>query len=125
MIREEINNKVKDQLELWTILQKKRNKNIVFTKGASDLLCQLIENIEIDQSNHWIIDGGDFVSIQEYAISLIPNALNDIYPYPYKNRRGYNFGNIFNDNYTISSWELLHSITKILDSFCFIPKKRQ
>ncbi len=120
MNREQINKQVYDQIELWLRLQKKRKLNIEFTSGATDLLCQIIENIETDKSKSWDYNKEDHNSAQEFAISLIPNALNYIYP----NRRRWH-ENDYRKDYTISSWELLHSITNILDRLCFIPKKRQ
>ena len=118
MDREQINNKVNDQINLWLSLQKKRQINVEFTSGATDLLCQIIENIETDKSKSWNYNTEDYKTAQEFAISLIPNALNEIYPY---RRRWYEYDN--RKGYTISSWELLHSITDILDRLCFIPKK--
>jgi hypothetical protein len=120
MNRDQINKQVNDQIDLWLSLQKKRQVNVEFTNGATDLLCQIIENIEADKSTNWNYNTEDFNTAQEFAISLIPNALNDIYPY----RRGW-YENDFSKGYTISSWELLHSITNILDRLCFIPKKRR
>ena len=120
MNREQINKQVNDQIDLWLRLQKKRQVNVEFTTGATDLLCQIIENIEADKSRSWDYNSEDFITAQEFAISLIPNALNDIYPY----RLGW-YENDFRKVYNISSWELLHSITNILDKLCFIPKKRQ
>lgn len=120
MNREQINNQVNNQINLWLNLQKKRQVNVEFTKGATDLLCQIIENIEADKSKSWDYNIEDFKTAQEFAMSLIPNALNDIY----LTRRG-RFETDFNKGYIISSWELLHSITNILDKLCFIPKKRQ
>lgn len=120
MNREQINKQVSDQIELWLRLQIKRQVKVEFTDGATNLLCQIIENIETDKSKGWDYNIDEYKTAQEFAISLIPNALNDIYPY--------SRGRYYNDlkkGYTISSWELLHSITDILDRFCFIPKKRQ
>lgn len=120
MDREQISKQVNDQIQLWSRLQKKRQVNVEFTIGATDLLCQIIENIEADQSKNWDYINDDYQTAQEFAVSLIPNALNDILP----NRRVW-YRSDFNKSYTISSWELLHLITYILDRLCFIPKKRQ
>lgn len=120
MNKEQIFKEVNNQIELWKRLQEKRQVIVQFTEGAIDLLCQIIENIEKDQSANWIYKNDDFNTAQEFAISLIPNALNDINPY----RRSRWYENDFKRNYDISSWEILHSITTILDRFCFIPKKR-
>ncbi len=120
MNRDQIKKQVNEQVNIWLFLQKKRQVNIEFTIGATELLCLIIENIETDQSISWDYNNVNYNTDQEYAISLIPNALNDIYPF-----RRNKFESDLGKSYTISSWELLHSITKILDRLCFIPKKRQ
>jgi hypothetical protein len=79
----------------------------------------MIENIQEDQSKYWEHKWIEGDTAQEFAISLIPNALNDLTTIRRFSRR------IFftkGREIKISSWEIWHSLSEIVDRFCFIPK---
>lgn len=114
---------IREQVELeikkWTNLQQRRNVEVSITPKAVDFLCLMIENIQEDKSIYWNKKRFEENNAQEFAISLIPNALNDL--------RGFRrFGgrqNYFKEReIKISSWEIWHSLSEIVDRFCFIPK---
>lgn len=107
------------EIKKWTILQKKRNLEVSFTPKAIDFLCLMIENIQEDKSNYWDIDGFDGNDAQEVAISLIPNAFNNLIIMRRSQRRP-RFSRV--NEIQISSWEIWHSLDRILVDFCFIPK---
>lgn len=107
------------EIKKWTILQKKRNFEVSFTPKAIDFLCLMIENIQEDKSNYWDYDGFDGNDAQEVAISLIPNAFNNLIILR-KFRRYSRFSRVI--EIQISSWEIGHSLEKIFVDFCFIPK---
>ena len=75
------------------------------------MLTQMVINIGEDPSPIWA--KVDAEPNQRYAISVIPNILNAL---EYRGR--------FSSKKTakISSWELLHGISAILDEWCPIPK---
>lgn len=114
-----IREQVKLELEKWTGLQKKRNMEVSFTPKAIDFLCLMIENIQEDKSTYWDYESLEGNTAQEYAISLIPNALNDLKRYRRSGRRIHSFKR---NEIKISSWEIWHSLSEIVDRFCFIPK---
>lgn len=95
----------------WNILQIKQGREAEISNGAVKAISQMVINIKEDPSNYW----GDINTeeIQMYAIQAIPNVLNDIFlryprrvPKPKK----------------ITSWEIWHGISYVLDSWCPIPK---
>ena len=117
MEKQEIRKQISNEVNKWIALQEKREKKVIFSPKAIDFMCTMIENIEDDRSNYWNYDQTDNRPSQEFAISLIPNALNDLTVFrgfgrfPFKKREIY-----------ISTWEIWHSLSEIVDKFCFIPK---
>src|SRR5690554_1948808 len=118
MEKTEIREKVQIEINKWTKLQEKRQINISFTTKAIDFLCLMIENIKDDKSQFWHSMDLESDVLQELAISLIPNALNEL-PYRGKYR---NFYFSQKKDIRISTWEIWHSLSQILDRFCFVPK---
>lgn len=114
-----IREQVELEIEKWTSLQKKRNMEVSFTPKAIDFLCLMIENIQEDKSKYWDYKSLEGNTAQEFAISLIPNALNDLTEFRrFSRRMTFSKGR----EIKISSWEIWHSLSEIVDRFCFIPK---
>lgn len=114
-----IREQVKLEIEKWINLQKKRNVIVVFTPKAIDFLCLMIENIQEDKSKYWDYKIFEDNNAQEFAISLISNALNDLIAF----RRFRKRPSFFRETeIRISSWEIWHSLSEIVNRFCFIPK---
>lgn len=118
MEKTEIKKRVELELEKWTSLQENRQVNVSFTPKAVDFLCLMIENIREDKSQYWDKNELETENAQELAISLIPNALNDL-TYFKRYRRPVFRGK---RDFKISTWEIWHSLSDIVDRFCFIPK---
>lgn len=119
MKKNEIREKVDYQIKQWLSLQERRETYVKFTPKAIDFICLMIENIESDKSAFWRFKESEDQSAQQFAISLIPNALNELRPFERYSR----YESIKNVKDTqISSWEIWHSLSHILDRFCFIPK---
>jgi len=105
-----IREQVQQQVGRWTELPF-RGRGVEVTQGAVDTLSFMIRKIETDRSARWRDFSPDLV--QRQAISLIPNVLNDI-------ARQQRLGG--NDRWQISSWELWHGISGVLDRWCTIEK---
>jgi hypothetical protein len=110
-IREETEN----QIKLWLSLQQPR-QYVELSSKAVGLLAILIENIKDDPSENWRTDNFNSDAAQALAISLIPNALNEVFYIRTIRRLG------LRNEVKISSWEILHSMSTILSRWCFIPK---
>lgn len=111
-IREQVNTEV----QKWQNLQKQRNLSVTLTPGASSFLTEVVDNIIADPSDNWKTNEFNKESAQEFAISLIPNALNEIVQeWRYR-------GPSAKKNIKISTWEIWHAMTPILRNWCFIPK---
>lgn len=112
-IRDQVNLAIKQ----WSNLQNRRGISVEITDRAIDFIIELISNIKLDPSPFWRTkDNYSYDSAQEFAISLIPNALNDIQRINSYKRR------FKSSSITISSWELWNSLTQVLSTFCFIPE---
>lgn len=92
-------------------------KRLQISNGAQKLLAKMIANIKDDASPAWRDLDPD--QAQKYAISIIPNILNDFY---WTSRDGSRIRRRAHPPDLISSWELLHRMSRILDDWCFIPK---
>lgn len=115
----EIREAVDNQIKLWLKLQESRRINVRFSPKAIDFICLMIDSIETDKSTFWEFKESEHKPAQQLAISLIPNALNELSPF----QRFSHFGSIKKSREVeISSWEIWHSLADILDRFCFIPK---
>lgn len=111
MNQTQIRSQVNKQVERW---KKLRKIEAEISGGGIDFLCLLVVNIQEDKSPAWTkLDENDSNLLQEEAIALIPYALDEV---------AVSTGT--RNNMKISSWEIWHSLTTVLDKFCFIPKKR-
>jgi len=113
MNNQDIREKVQKEVMKWEDFQKFRELNIRLSPKAIDFLCSLVDNMETDSSQSWRI--GEFNNSQEYAKQLIPNALNELL---IRNRRL----NRRNQEIVITTWEIWHSLSRLIDIFCFVPK---
>lgn len=113
----EIIEKVQIEVKKWTTLQKKRNFDVALSPKAVDFLCLMIENIQEDKSQFWDYNQLANQDTQKIAISLIPRALDDLTQFYYFDRRFF-----LDQEVKISSWEIWHSLSRIIDRFCFIRK---
>jgi hypothetical protein len=112
-----IREKVVLEIEKWMIAQKEIDLYISFSSKAVDFLCLMIENIEEDKSQFWDYHPLKNDAAQQFAITLIPNALDEL---KILSKFGKNYKE--NGDVKISSWEIWHSLSRIIDRFCFIPK---
>lgn len=81
------------------------------TSGAEQLIVQMLVNIEEDPSAYWQEIDPD--RIQRYVIEILPNILAEVdRPTRRKNR----------EHRPMSSWEILHNISRALNKWCPIPK---
>lgn len=112
----QIEENIKTYVTSWEALQKMRNLNVSLSEKAKEFLVEVIDNIQQDPSSNWKTDEFNKNSAQELAISLIPNALNEIMLHRGPNHSGNNL------SISISTWEIWHSMTPILKNWCFIPK---
>jgi hypothetical protein len=118
MDKTQIRESVQGEIKKWTTLQNTRQINVSFTPKTVDFLCLMIENIQEDKSQFWDYSQFESGAAQELAISLIPNALNELFY-----RRGRPFLRRQREReIKISTWELWHSLSPIIDRFCFIEK---
>ncbi|GAA3963090.1 hypothetical protein GCM10022246_15410 [Pedobacter ginsengiterrae] len=117
MERYSIESQVRKEIEDW---QKEYRRNVFSVRispQAVDFITELIANISEDPSPLWQKRNqnfDDFSNYQRTAIANIPEALDYIV-----DLRRFRF----NDEITISSWEIWQSLTRILVKFCFIPEK--
>ena len=109
----DIRDKVQRDIVKWEDFQRYRELNVRLSPKAVDFLCTLVDNMETDSSQIW--RKGNFNNSQEYAIQLIPNALNELL---IRNRR---LGKK-NVETLITTWEIWHSLSRLIDVFCFVPK---
>ena len=92
-------------------------QRIEFSDGAIEILTQLVVNIEKDPSSFWQVNSYQSESAQRRSLKLVHEVLKEIL-------QNYNFiKNVKGSGYVnISSWEILHGISRPLKSLCFIPK---
>lgn len=113
----QIRQSVQDEITKWTNLQSRNDVRVNFSKRAINFIVEVVENIELDPSENWRKqDNFNYNSAQEFAISLIPNALNDVSKYKnwkYQKKK---------EKITITSWEIWQSLSEIIRIWCFIPK---
>lgn len=113
MDSDQIKQQVVNQVNRWKRLRKLNGQTANISEGGINFFCLLIANIQNDVSPSWVnlnINNPDI--LQEEAIALIPTALNQVVD---------TIGS--RNNIEISSWEIWHSLSRILDKLCFIPKK--
>ena len=109
----EIYERVSIEFKRWNDLQRRMGWETEISEGAVEALSQMVINIKEDPSSSWV--GIIPEETQEYAISVIPNILNEIF-LRFQRRRGpRQLGKI-------TSWEIWHGISSALDSWCPINK---
>jgi len=116
MEKQEIKKQVNVEVKRWLSFQKIGQQNVVFSPKAIDFICLMIENIEEDKSKYWDYNQTVNNHTQQLAITLIPEALNNL-----KILRGFHILS-FVGEINISSWEIWHSLSEIVDKYCFISK---
>ncbi len=111
MNRDEIGSAVAQAAEVFSAFNRRRQRQVRFTPGALSALAQMIENIQTDPSHHWKpVDSDD---IQRQAVFLLPNILIDMSErWPGSTDR----------EALISSWEIWHNVSPVLDKWCPVPK---
>ena len=115
IIREQINSQIKG----WLRLQNNIGREWSISPKAIDFIVEVVENIQEDPSSTWQRENFNFEASQELAISLVPNALNDIIGNG--RLRGYGRRRIMDGK--ITSWEIWHSLSRTIDNWCFVPKE--
>lgn len=115
MSEKEIETQVSEAIERWTGLPRALEmKGRSVSPQAKALLVTFIMNIERDPSPLWRVrDNASLVAAQRYAIDVLPNILNDVQRgMRYRDRTGQ----------LLTTWEILHSLSRVLDDWCPIPK---
>lgn len=107
----EIKEGVESSIAKWLELERMRQRPVELTNGATKLIVQMIVNIENDPSPYWEKVEPD--AVQRFAISTLPNILVEI------DQRYWHY---HREQKIVSSWEILHDISRALDKWCPIPK---
>ncbi len=113
MTKDEISFLVDDKIKYWH--EDIKYRNIKLTPDAINLIKLLIQYIKEDPSKVWLVE--DLKMTQSQAISILPLLLSEIV-------RDVSKDSQLQKNMTISTWEILHSITTIVTTNCFIKKKK-
>ncbi|WP_417559057.1 hypothetical protein [Mesoflavibacter zeaxanthinifaciens] len=111
MDKTEIRKEVVNQIDKWRSLARLNNRNVEVSDNVINFISDLIENLKTDPPQGWKSRRIDYSNGQSYALSLIPNALNDV------DRRLR-----FRSHSVISVWEIYESLSVILKNWCFIPE---
>jgi hypothetical protein len=106
---ESIQKQVEESVQTWNRVAGYKRGPSEVTSGARETLAILIDKIQTDPSPAWADIDRD--SVQRFAVSSIPSILNSITD-----------RNTSKNSRVISTWELLHAMSGILDHFCPIPK---
>jgi hypothetical protein len=85
---------------------------VELSPGARELLVTVIANIERDPSPAWMLRNAD--EAQGRAIAFIPVALSRVA------ERAYFRGK--NGTPRLTTWEMLHESSNLVQMLCFIPK---
>jgi len=110
---DEIKKGVQTSIDKWLEFERMSQNSLELTKGASELVVQMIVNIKDDPSPSWKEVELELDSVQRFVISTIPNILLDMN----REYRSFNW-----KQQKVSSWEILHKISDALDKWCPIPK---
>lgn len=111
----QIRKNVEHEIEKWKNLLSRRNQYAKLTPKAIDFIVEVIENIQEDPRAAWKEKEIITLNSQSYAISLIPNALNDII-----NKSQYKYSK--RPEIYISTWDIWFSLSDTLKNWCFIPR---
>ena len=117
MENNEIIDLVHEEFEKWQSSMELMEWRPEFSEGAVKAIGQMVINIVEDPSPSWM-ERESPEMLQRYAISIIPNILNDITRrFPYSKRL------IPMRINKITSWEIWHGISDALEQWCPIPKR--
>lgn len=117
MERTLINYQVNHAISDW---QKERfNLNFTFSESSKELIVQLIENIKKDISPQWKTYI-DYDSLQLKAIRLLPKAFDEIGIV--RRVRIHSQIEVVKTRKIITTWEIVHSMPRILEVMNFIDK---
>ncbi len=114
MERQQIEQILNEEIAKWSQLQGLQGYSVEFTNQAIEIVISLIQNLQNDPPRRY--KQADYDSTQRLAISLVPNALNELIPYlriRSRRERGY---------ITINSWDIYRSLSESIMSFCFIDE---
>lgn len=107
----EIEKGVESSVAKWLELERMRQRPLELTNGAKKLVVQMIANIGSDPSPYW--GSVELDTVQRFAVSTLPNILVEI---------GQRYRHFYKEQQIVSSWEILHDISRALDKWCPIPK---
>jgi hypothetical protein len=107
---ESIQKQVDESVQTWSRVARYSPGPAEVTPGARESLAIIINKIQTDPSPAW----GKFEpdDVQRFALSSIPGILNDVSRRETASKKPR----------VVSTWELLHAMSGILDHFCPIPK---
>jgi len=107
--------KIEQEVQKWIEINKIREREIKISSSALDFIVEVINNIEKDPSRNWKEQKFDFDYYQMQAISIVPNALNDV-------MRGRDLRRLRYGEIEISTWDIWLSLSDIIRNWCFIPR---
>lgn len=119
MQESEIISKVDDEISSWSQKKEENGINIKFTSKAIDFIRLLIKNINDDPSVIWKYGNNKSEDLQSIAISKIPYALDKIIE-PFVEIS--NSNSVHHKKIKVTSWEICHSLSDVIEAFCFIEK---
>ncbi len=120
MNKEEIALLVKNEFSKWASeIDLPPESEITLSDQATEFLALLIYNIENDSSDSWIDKKIYSKQSIEKALPLLSVILNSVYRTMKAQYSPMRLAIKFN----ITTWEILHTLSKNLDRLCFIPKR--
>ena len=105
-----IEKQVDESVKTWEQVARYSRGPTELTPGARETLTIIIHKIKVDPSPAWTDFDPD--AVQRFAISSVPGILNTVTRRQTASRNAP----------VVSSWEILHAMSGILDHFCPIPK---
>ncbi|HBF21575.1 MAG: hypothetical protein CMI36_02525 [Owenweeksia sp.] len=117
MDKKEIGALVNDKLKDWMQSNEQIGRYYSLSDKARDFIIEVIDNIKADPSPNWNIRGREFENGQRYAISLIPEAFNQI-----SSPRYFKYRADLENKQKITTWEIWQSLSDILQNRCFISR---
>jgi hypothetical protein len=105
-----IQKQVDESVQTWEQVARYSRGPKEVTPGARETLAIIIHKIKVDPSPAWAEFDPD--AVQRFAIASVPGILNTVTRRETTSRIAP----------VVSSWEVLHAMSDILDHFCPIPK---
>jgi CheY-like chemotaxis protein len=105
IIPKELISRVYSKVESW---QQQSKHKVKISENAIRLITIVIQNIGDDPATSWKMQEHPSI-YQNQAIEKLPCILNDL--------------TANTNSTTLSSWSILHRISRILDDYCPVPKK--